>query len=354
MAMTGQKIIVAMSGGIDSSVSAWLLLNQGWKVQGLSFKFADWNEKAIKTAARVCQILNIPHQIIEPEADFKKYVIDYFIAEHKKGRTPNPCVVCNKEFKFKYLIEQAKLKNINFIATGHYARTKKLNLSSNLDSEPQLLQAKDKLKDQSYYLSFLKPGWLRKIVFPLGSLKKDQVYELAGKADFNFLLKQKSSQDICFLADQKLTGFLKKSLGQKPGKIITKKGRVLGKHQGLHFYTIGQRKGIKLGQGPFWVLKKDYQQNQLTVTKVKKDLYQKKLLMRPFNFLSIKPPKEIITVRAKVRYRQPLAAARLMPVKDNILQLEFLKAQKAITPGQFCVFYKGEICLGGGRILVKA
>lgn len=357
-----KKIVVGLSGGVDSSISLVLLKNQGYRPIGVSLKLPVWKSKdnllreniccttqSLNIAKKICKQLDVPYHIFDVRLDFKKKVVDYFISQLKKSKTPNPCIVCNQQLKFEKLFEFAEKVGAKYVATGHYTRTK-LNPQT---KKWQLLMAKDELKDQTYSLSFLPQKWLKYIIFPLGDFTKDEVYLMAKRKGFAFFLKKKQSQDFCFVAGKSLPKFLKDKVGEKQGLIVNTKGKVLGKHKGLHFYTIGQRKGISLSAGPWYVKELDVAKNKLIVTKDKKKISQKRLVLSPFHFISGEAPKEKIKVKAKVRYRQQLQPAILYPPEKKKLEIIFDKTVLAPTPGQFCVYYnkEGKVCLGGGAIV---
>ncbi len=344
------KIIVGMSGGVDSSVAAALLKRAGFNVVGVFMKFwlarrslgeggTGYNRccsgDAEKRAREVANILGIPFYVLNFKKEFKKKVVDYFLSEYRAGRTPNPCVVCNKEIKFGLLLEKALALDADFVATGHYAQ---LGMSN------KLLRAKDKEKDQSYFLWMLNQRQLKHILFPVGQYAKTEVRQLA--KEFKLPVSETAeSQEVCFI--QKTTDeFLSRYIKEKPGKIIDVNGKVLGQHQGLHLYTIGQRKGIGLAGGPYWVAGKDLKKNILIVTKNEKDLYKKELTFKNVNWLSGKLPEFPLKVKAKVRYRSKSASATVY--KNN--RIVFDRPQRAITPGQSVVFYQGDELLGGGVI----
>jgi tRNA-specific 2-thiouridylase len=312
----GKKIVVGMSGGIDSSMALILLKKHGWNPIGVSLNLPN-SEQSLKIAKSVCKKLDVPYYVINARKDFQKEVVDYFISEWKNLRTPNPCVICNPNFKFKQLLQWAKKHKIEYVATGHYARLK----FNNKTKKYELLKGKDKNKDQSYDLCLLPQKYLPHIIFPLGNYTKKRIYEIAQKEGFNLLVNKKESQDFCFIAKQSLCPFLKEKIGEKQGLILDLKGNVISKHQGLHFFTIGQRKGIKLSGGPYFVTGWDKNKNTLFVTKNKKTLYKKEL----FVFC-------------------------LIPEKRK-LKIVFKKSVFAPTPGQFAVFYQKDKCLGGGRII---
>ncbi|KPJ57383.1 hypothetical protein AMJ49_01990 [Parcubacteria bacterium DG_74_2] len=357
-----KRVIVAMSGGIDSSVAAVLLKRTGFDVVGVFMKFwlpstkdglvGDWNRccspEAESRARKVAKILNIPFYVFNFENEFKKRIVDYFLASYKKGATPNPCVVCNKEIKFGLFLEKALKLNADFVTTGHYARTKKNK------NKTYLLRAKDKAKDQSYFLWQLSQKQLSKVLFPIGDYKRKEVEELAKKFKLSPVLGIKKSFEICFVQTT-INVFLKRCLKEKPGPIVEKSHygvkKIIGEHKGLWFYTIGQRRGIGLTGGPYYVLDKNLKKNLLIVTKREKDLYKKDLIAKRVNWISGKIPKLPLKVKAKIRYRhQPALATIIKNPKPKIYHLNFHRPQRAITSGQSVVFYKSDELLGGGII----
>ena len=354
-----KRVVLGMSGGVDSSAALILLKNKGFDVIGVSLKLPIWKSKenllrenicctkeSIEIAKMICKKFKVPHYEMNVKSEFKKIVIDYFIKEFKKFRTPNPCVICNRYLKFKKLFEFAKKIDAKYVATGHYARiryNKKLK-------RYQLLIAKDKTKDQTYNLCLLPSNWLEKIIFPIGEYTKEEVYKIVENKGLDFFYKKPQSQDFCFVAGKSIHRFLEKNIGKKKGLIVDTNGKILGTHKGLYFYTIGQRKGIKLPKGPFWVKKYDTKKNLLIVTKNRKDIFQKELFVKPFNFISIDIPKTKLKIKAKVRAYQNLGTAILYPPKNNKIKVVFNIPQFAITKGQVCAFYKSNICLGGGII----
>ena len=383
------KIIVAMSGGVDSSVAAALLKRAGFDVVGVFMKFwrpplcggtriyADINADLLGYENRCCSVeseklarlvakkIGIPFYVINVEKEFKKKVVDYFLEEYKKGNTPNPCVVCNKEIKFGLLIKKALKLGADFVATGHYANTT-LSMRSSLQSHrmPIKLLKGDKEKDQSYFLWQLNQGQLDRVLFPVGNYTKPEVRKLAKKFKLP-TAETPESQEVCFISGT-INEFLKKYLKTKPGNIVDKSGKVLGEHEGLYFYTIGQRKGIGLGGSasakgfgetkPYYVVAKDFKKNNLIISKDKKDLLQKELIAKNINW--ILPQKLPLNCQVKIRYRSNLADARIIytlirsnkGVSADKVNVVFKKPQKAITPGQSAVFYKGNQLLGGGVI----
>jgi len=355
-----KKIVVGMSGGVDSSMALVLLKKRGWQPVGVSLKYAVWQDKenllrenvccsaeSFEIAKNICKKLNVPHHIFNVSKEFKKEVIDYFILELKNNRTPNPCIICNRYLKFEKLFEWAKKHNIRHVATGHYARIRE----DKKTNKYELLKAKDSNKDQTYSLSFLPQKWLKNIVFPLGDYTKEEILKMAKNEGFGFYLKRKQSQDFCFVAGKCLNCFLEKEIGRKEGLIKDRTGNVLGKHNGLHFYTIGQRKGINLSGGPYFVVGFNVRSNILIVSKKENDLFSQEAILFPYHFISNKKLEKEIIIQAKIRSQHNPAKATLISVNSERIKIIFNNLQKAITPGQFAVFYQGNICLGGGRIL---
>ena len=344
-----------MSGGVDSSVAAALLKKAGFEISGIFLKLADLPKfrESEKRAKKIAKILGIKFSVLDLRREFKKRIIDYFLEECRRGVTPNPCVVCNKEIKFGLLLEKALAMDADFVAAGHYAR-----IGRGKDGI-HLLRAEDKNKDQSYFLWMLNQKQLRRILFPVGNYTRKEVERLAKKLKLP-VLGAKKSVEICFIKTT-IDDFLRKYLKEKPGQIVDVWGKVSGKHRGLHFYTIGQRKGIGLPGGPYYVLDKDLKRNILTVTKNEKDLLKKELICEKVNWISGEIPKLPLKIKAKIRYRQQSASAIITrTLNPKTYTLKFEKSQRAITPGQSVVFYspaiasakagKGEELLGGGII----
>lgn len=369
------KVVVAMSGGVDSSVAAALLKRAGFDVVGIMMKF--WKDgqssgnrccsvESEKLARLVAKAIGMPFYVINVEKEFKKKVVDYFLKEYKNGNTPNPCVVCNKEIKFGLLIKKALSLGADFVATGHYARVLFANqtfsaaqpslaggpvaskkfIGSRESLLPRLIKGNDKEKDQSYFLWQLNQKQLSRVMFPVGGYTKLEVRKLAKKFKLP-TAETPESQEVCFVADT-TNNFLNKYLKQKPGKIINKEGKILGKHNGLWFYTIGQRRGLEIPQGPYYVVGKDFKRNILIVSKNQKDLYKKELIATGVNWIT--PQRLPINAEIKIRYKSDFAKARIFKLNNNKARVVFVKPQKAITSGQSAVFYKGVELLGGGVI----
>ena len=333
-----KKVVIGMSGGVDSSVAAILLQQQGYEVIGVTFIFTDNFD--IKEAVEVCKNLNIKHYVKDYRANFKEKVIDQFISDYKAGLTPNPCVLCNKTAKIKYLFDAMEELGADFIATGHYARIKdgKLYKSENIN------------KDQSYFLSQLTKEQLEKILFPLDNLNKEKVREIASE---NGLINasRKDSFDVCFITTS-FKDYMSNNVESDEGTIINIDTNLeIGKHKGLMYYTIGQRKGLNLGgnQERTFVVGKDLEKNILYVASddEKNYLYSDSALIENVNWISDKKP---IKCYAKFRYRQQDNHVSLEYLEDGNIIVKYPEGIKSVTPGQACVFYNGEECLGGGII----
>ncbi|MDO8339286.1 MAG: tRNA 2-thiouridine(34) synthase MnmA [Candidatus Burarchaeum sp.] len=355
--MESRKIVVGMSGGVDSSMALLLLKKQGWQPVGVSLKLPVWEGAAncmrenacctaesLRIARDVCRKLGVPHHIYDVRREFGCKVMDYFVSELRQGRTPNPCAVCNRHLKFKKLFEWARKHGIKYVATGHYAKTC-VNARTH---QAELLMPKDLQKDQTYGLSLLPRAWLKQIIFPLGKYTKKEVYRMAEREGFEIFLKRKQSQDLCFVSSNEMPQYLKETIGEKQGAIVDDTGRRIGGHCGLHFYTIGQRRGLNLPDTHF-VKAFDVQGNQLVVTRNRKELLQKEVLLRPFNFMAGGRPKGRTEVSAKIRYRQEPQRAVLFPAGRGV-RVVFKKPLEAIALGQICAVYKNKKCLGGGFI----
>ena len=334
-----------MSGGVDSSVAAALMKQAGFDVVGIFMKF--WKKgkssqnkccstESEKLARLVAQKINMPFYVLNVEKEFKKKVVDYFLKEYKKGNTPNPCIVCNKEIKFGFLMKKALSLGADFVATGHYAKIK----------DGKLFKGRDDRKDQSYFLWQLDNKQLGRVLFPIGGYTKPEVRKLAEKFKLP-TSKTPESQEVCFIQNT-TNDFLKKYLKIKPGSITDVKGKVLGCHQGLWFYTEGQRRGLEIPQGPYYVVGKDFRRNTLVVSKDQKDLEKNELTATNVNWIT--PQKLPINAEVKIRYKSDFAKAKILSNGKNKIKIIFQKLQRAITPGQSVVFYKGDKLLGGGLI----
>ena len=355
-----RKVFVAMSGGVDSSMAALLLKKQGFAVTGVYFNLfnrpdADW--QMVKRAGRK---IGIPTKKINFQTDFQRQIINYFCRSYQRGQTPNPCIFCNPQIKFGLFWRWAKKQRADFLATGHYARLQREFPISNFQfpnkkgkNKLYLLKGKDKTKDQSYFLYRLRQKDLARILFPLGDLTKIKVRALAKKNGLPNAQKV-SSQNVCFMQKTDLKTFLGQKIktAAKPGQIREKETKkFLGQHQGLIFYTRGQRGGLGLGGGPWYVVDKDRRQNVLEVTKNKKLLLDRELICRQLNWILDSPPKLPLKVLAQIRYRAKPTRAQIKKAKDNQLRVIFDQPQYAPAAGQSVVFYDEEKVLGGGVIL---
>lgn len=349
------KVIVGMSGGVDSSVAALLLKEQGYNVVGIFMK--NWDEKdeeGVCTATddyedvrRVCDQIGIPYYTVNFVKEYWDRVFTYFLEEYKKGRTPNPDVMCNKEIKFKAFLDMALKLEADYIAMGHYAQV------DFKDGEYRLLRGADSNKDQTYFLCKLNQYQLSKSMFPIGHLSKPELREIARKAGLETANK-KDSTGVCFIGERNFNKFLSNFLPAKSGTIKTFSGEVKGKHEGLMYYTLGQRKGLGIGgEGePWFVAEKDLKTNTLYVAQGENNpvLYCEGLLASDLTFISEKPKSKEFHCTAKFRYRQPDQNVKVHLLENGRCIIEFEKPQKAITPGQEVVLYDNEVCLGGGVI----
>jgi tRNA-specific 2-thiouridylase len=346
-----------MSGGVDSAVAASILVEQGYNVEAIFMKNWDEKDKEFCTAAedykdalQVCDKLNIPLRSIDLIEEYWEKVFKIFLDECKAGRTPNPDILCNKEIKFKAFLEHAKELGADQIATGHYAMT------SDKDGDFELKRGKDNNKDQSYFLCRLNQYQLSKSVFPIGELNKNLVREKAKKLGFmNY--NKKDSTGICFIGERNFKNFLKKFFSIQPGEIVNKNGQAIGQHQGLMYYTYGQRQGLGIGGGyssqeaPWYVSDKIIDENKLVVVQgqTNSDLYHTRLTASNVNWISGVPPQESQNITAKIRYRSNDTSCQIN-YRSNDMLIDFEQPQFAIAPGQSIVFYDQNVCLGGGFI----
>lgn len=357
MLNNNKTVVVGMSGGVDSTVAALLLKEQGYNVIGLFM--INWNETDengicsaeldYEDVKRVCQSIGIAYYSINFAKEYEEKVFAYFIDELKKGRTPNPDVLCNREIKFGPFLDFAKKIGADYIATGHYARVRK-------QGDRYLLEkSMDKNKDQSYFLSQLRQEQLSKVLFPLSDVIKPEVRKMAEEHAF-INAKKKDSTGICFIGERNFKNFLKTYLPFQKGNIVSESGEIVGKHDGLAFYTIGQRRGLNIGgrqggNGERWfVLEKDMINNKLIVSQgSSQKLFSKALIATDVNWIAL-PEANQFACNAKFRYRQPDQAVQVTTNNDNTITVQFDEPQRAITPGQFVVLYQGDVCLGSGII----
>lgn len=352
------KVIVGMSGGVDSSVAAWLLQQQGYQVEGLFMK--NWNEDDgteyctaatdLMDAAAVCQKLDIHLHTVNFASQYWDNVFAHFLEEYRAGRTPNPDILCNREIKFKVFLDYATKLGADYIATGHYCR------NSIKNNQARLLKGLDPNKDQSYFLHAIEEEAIALSLFPIGAMEKSEVRALAEKLGL-VTHDKKDSTGICFIGERRFKDFLETYLPAQPGDIVDEHGQIMGRHDGLMYHTIGQRQGLGIGgvkgasEAPWYVAEKNLDTNQLLVVQGSEHPLLFKRFLRASQIHWINQQPEIGTrLYAKVRYRQQDQACKLLECDATALVVEFEHSQRAITPGQSVVFYDGEHCLGGAVI----
>ena len=341
------RVLLGMSGGVDSSVSALLLKNEGYEVIGVTLSLS--NHTDAKDAKEVCNKLGIEHISIDMQESFKKYVIDNFIDCYANALTPNPCIECNRRLKFGEMYKKAKELNCDFLATGHYAK-----IEYNDEYNQYVLEkCINTNKDQSYVLYTLPQEILANVLFPLGNFSsKDEIRQIAKENNLVNVADKPDSEDICFVPDGNYKKFLENNsdLRPKKGNIVNSKGEILGKHTGLYNYTIGQRKGMGISyKEPLFVIGFNILKNEVIVGE-ESELYQKEINVTDVNLLLIDEIKEPIEVEVKTRYSSKVAKATIEQNGENQVKVIFDEPQRAITPGQSAVFYVGDLVLGGGKI----
>ncbi|AOM82499.1 tRNA 2-thiouridine(34) synthase MnmA [Salisediminibacterium beveridgei] len=349
------RVVVGMSGGVDSSVTAHLLKEQGYEVIGIFMKnWDDTDDAGLCTATedyddviRVCNQLDIPYYAVNFEKQYWDKVFTYFLDEYKAGRTPNPDVMCNKEIKFKAFLDHAMTLGADYVATGHYARIEREH------GEVKLLRGKDRNKDQTYFLNALSQEQLQRVMFPLGDIDKPRVRELAKEAKLATAGK-KDSTGICFIGERNFKEFLSEYLPAQPGNMETPEGEVKGMHDGLMYYTLGQRQGLGIGGSgePWFVLDKDLERNVLLVGQGfhHPALYSEGLKADGVNWVAGSPPANEFQCTVRTRYRQEDRRAKVLVDGNDQVTVLFDEPERAVTPGQAVVFYDGEVCLGGATI----
>jgi len=340
--MTSKRVAVAMSGGVDSSITAFILKNQGYDVFGVTMLLSQYGNKAVDTAREVACKLEIHHHVIDLSELFNEKIVAPFCDEYSLGKTPNPCIFCNFYIKFGALLDKSREMGADFLATGHYAR---------IDETPtgfRLLKGVDPAKDQSYFLYRLGQEQLKHILMPLGGLTKVEVKKTAKKLGIDSIVGHES-QDVCFIPNNSHEDFISKHVKTQPGDIVDSDGKVIGKHKGLAYYTIGQRQGLGLSStNRRYIIKLDAANNRITLGN-REQLFSKQLLANKLNWLSGNVPELSGEITAKVRYKS-LEATVSLRLFDNSCEVDFEQPQWAIAPGQSIVFYRGEEVLGGGII----
>jgi tRNA-specific 2-thiouridylase len=352
------RVVVGMSGGVDSSAAAALLVEQGYEVIGITLKL--WPQdcvnraedkccgpQAVTDARAVSHKLDIPYYLVDEAEEFQKQVIAYFAEEYKAGRTPNPCVVCNERLKFGTLISRARQLGAEKIATGHFARVEPDSTTGRF----LLKRGRDPRKDQSYFLFSLKQEQLARTIFPLGELTKNDTREIARECALKTAEKEES-MEICFVPDRDYGKFLEQSklVTRHPGDIVDVHGRVLGTHDGIEFYTIGQRKGLGISAPkPLYVIELDARNNRVVVGD-ESLLERDEFVVERCNWIAFDTPPDCLEVTAKIRYNHPGAAATVTPTPEGGARVKLHTPQRAVTPGQACVFYQDDLVVGGGWI----
>ena len=350
-----QTVVVAMSGGVDSSVAALCLKEAGYHVIGVTMKLFSLENvdlpsyyrgcctvDDVEDARRVCQQLGVPHYVFNVQREFQAHVIDYFAAEYKRGRTPHPCIACNDKIKFSFLLQRARALGAHYVATGHYAR-----IVQSCDGF-RLLKGLEQAKDQSYVLFGTGQEQLAHMLMPVGWHTKEEIRRMAAEASFPNAHKP-DSQDICFIPFGDYREFLAQRVASRPGHIVDIQGNVLGDHSGIHLFTVGQRRGLGITSSqPMYVVSIDPDRDEVVVGQ-EEDLYQEALWATGVSYVLGRPPEGPLEISVKIRYKSAETAAILYPKGTGAL-IRFHQPQKAITPGQAAVFYCGEEVVGGGFI----
>lgn len=353
--MSKKKVVIGLSGGVDSAVAAYLLKEQGYEVIGVMLNLSQNDEiyllheggccslSSVLDARKVAEFLDIPFYVLNYKEFFKEKVVDYFVDEYVSGKTPNPCIECNRYVKFGKFLRSAKTLGADYVATGHYARVEKEN------NKYVLKKGVDQRKDQTYMLYTLTQNHLKNIIMPCGEYTKDQVREIAKKIGMD-IHNKKDSEEICFVPDGNHGKFISEIKKVEEGNFIDKNGKVLGKHKGITYYTIGQRKGLNLSLGkPGYVIEIKSQTNEIVIGD-EKDIFFNNAIVDKVNIISGENFEDGFMVQAKIRYQAKSCDAKLFRINDNEIKVVFDSPQRAMTKGQSLVFYDGDILIGGGII----
>ncbi len=358
-----KRVVIAMSGGVDSSVAAAILKEEGYECIGISMQLWDYSKAEddsgategsccslddLYDARRVADLLDIPFYVVNLEGVFSKAVVDYFVDSYLKGLTPNPCIKCNEILKFNELLKRAAGLGADYLATGHYARIVSQGQGGG-ERTFRLLKGVDRAKDQSYFLFTMTQGQLARTLFPLGRLTKSEVRRYARRLGLRTAEKQES-QEVCFIGSEGYHGFIEQRSHYGEGDIVDSSGNILGTHRGLHRYTIGQRRGLSLSGGPYYVIDMDTANNRLVVGR-EEELLSTGLIAGGFNWINRPAELPLRNVTVKIRYRHPGVGAEVFDRGDGTFEISFSTPQKAVTPGQAVVVYSEEELLGGGWIL---
>jgi len=352
--MKGKKVLVALSGGVDSSVASILLKEQGFDLIGITLRVFNPDDyrldplaQSIKDATKLADKLKIPYYVIDVHQEFEKVIIGNFISEYRAGRTPNPCVLCNPEIKWKNLLKIADEFDCEFISTGHYAQIKISN------GRYHISKAVDEVKDQSYFLWRLNQNELKRTIFPLGAYKKADIKRIAAEKGYKTIASKKESYDICFIPEGDYRNYLKEHSSKEKhgiiGKYVTESGQVLGNHLGIENYTIGQRKGLELStEDPLYVSKINSKDNQIVLAK-KQELMCNSLIINDYNLVKYQALTDEIVIHSKMRYKSPEILSKIT-TNNQQLTVQFNEPVFAASPGQSIAFYEGNDLIGGGII----
>ncbi len=353
--MSKKKVVIGLSGGVDSAVAAYLLKEQGYEVIGVMLNLSQNDEiyllheggccslSSVLDARKVAELLDIPFYVLNYKEVFKEKIVDYFVDEYVSGKTPNPCIECNRHIKFGKFLKSAKTLGADYVATGHYARVEKEN------DKYVLKKGVDRRKDQTYMLYTLTQNHLKNIIMPCGEYTKDQVREIAKKIGMD-IHNKKDSEEICFVPDGNHGKFISEIKKVEEGNFIDKNGKILGKHKGITYYTIGQRKGLNLSLGkPGYVIEIKPKTNEIVIGD-EEDIFFNNAIVDKVNIISGENFEDGFMVQAKIRYQAKPCDAKLFRINDNEIKVVFDSPQRAMTKGQSLVFYDGDILIGGGII----